>query len=101
MPATSVIFIILAAAIYILFRFAVGSLRGLRYRVERDVPSGYTVEELVAMRNQGLLTEEEFQKAAQSVMTKRNSPRQVPFPPVEIPEPTSRQRGFEVLPPKK
>jgi len=89
--------IVLAIALYVFLIFAMRALRRMRYRVDRPAQVGFSIEQLHQMRAQGLLSDEEFEKAKMSVLARGGKE----MPPLPMAPDRRQQRGFDVLPPKK
>jgi len=79
--------------------FGLRSVRKSRNRVETSEPAGFSMGELSRLRDQGMLTEEEFAKARDSILARGGKEMMMPVASARPPAPSS-PRGFEVLPKK-
>jgi len=94
------ILVVLGISLYVLLIFGLRSLRKVRNRIETPGETEFSIEKLSQLRDQGLLSEEEFVKARDSILARGGREMMLPtagMPPVVAPPPKPQPRGFEVV----
>jgi len=93
------VLIALAIALYVVLIFGLRATRRMRQRVERMEPTGFTVGELIQLKNQGMISDEEFEKARASVL--KRGGKEMTLMNVLADQYGGKQKGFDVIPTAK
>jgi len=93
------VLIALAIALYVVLIFGLRAARRMRRRIEEVGPVGFTVGELIQLKNQGMISDEEFEKARASVL--KRGGKEMTLMNVLADQYGGKQKGFDVIPTAK